>query len=174
MHLFNGLAFRSPLHPRAPRNLSQGAPAPRALRSVGLDSGTLDTIYPRAPLALAVTDLLCIPTRQSRLTDVNTLYRITVTNHTSITSRRRRQRAAVVSRETALSPFFTCVATHVASGDRCPFEPARRARHSPYAIGVCGFLRDAHRAIHARLPESSNASTVAPRTPPAASQWAHF
>ena len=27
-HLFNGLAFRSPLHPRAPRNLGQGAPAP--------------------------------------------------------------------------------------------------------------------------------------------------
>ena len=40
-HLFNGLAFRSPLHPRAPRNLR--ARPPRALRSVGLDSGTLDT-----------------------------------------------------------------------------------------------------------------------------------
>ena len=44
-HLFNGLAFRSPLHPRALRNLR--ARPPRALRSVGLDSGTLWTAYLR-------------------------------------------------------------------------------------------------------------------------------
>ena len=42
-HLFNGLAFCSLLHPRVPRNL--GARPPRALRSVSLDSGTLDTAY---------------------------------------------------------------------------------------------------------------------------------
>ena len=41
MRLFNGLAFCSPLHARAPRNLCQGALA--AMRSVGLDSGTLRT-----------------------------------------------------------------------------------------------------------------------------------
>ena len=45
-HLFNGLAFRSPLHPRALRNLR--ARPPRALRSVGLDSGTLDGSYSAA------------------------------------------------------------------------------------------------------------------------------
>ena len=44
-HLFNGLAFCSPLHPRAPRNLR--ALPPRALRSVGLDSSTLRTAYLR-------------------------------------------------------------------------------------------------------------------------------
>ena len=42
-HLFNGLAFCSLLHPRVPRNL--GARPSRALRSVGLDSATLDTSY---------------------------------------------------------------------------------------------------------------------------------
>ena len=41
MRSFNGLAFCSPLHARAPRNLCQGALA--AMRSVGLDSGTLRT-----------------------------------------------------------------------------------------------------------------------------------
>ena len=45
MRLFNGLAFRSLLHPRVPRNLR--ARPPRALRSVGLDSGTLWTAYSR-------------------------------------------------------------------------------------------------------------------------------
>ena len=40
---FNGLAFCSPLHARAPRNLCQGALA--AMRSVGLDSGTLIAVW---------------------------------------------------------------------------------------------------------------------------------
>ena len=42
-HIFSGFAFRSPLHPRALRNLR--ARPPRALRSVGLDSSTLRTSY---------------------------------------------------------------------------------------------------------------------------------
>ena len=40
MRLFNGLAFRSPLHARALPNLQERAL--KAMRSVGLDSGTLD------------------------------------------------------------------------------------------------------------------------------------
>eukprot|EP00966_Prymnesium_polylepis_P003357 77215-Prymnesium_polylepis.1 len=51
-HLFNGLAFRSPLHPRAPRNLR--ARPPRALRSVGLDSSTLRTSYRQTAARMAL------------------------------------------------------------------------------------------------------------------------
>ena len=51
MHLFSGLAFCSPLHPRVPRNLR--ARPPRALRSVGLDSSTLATPYRGLGLCLS-------------------------------------------------------------------------------------------------------------------------
>ena len=43
MHIRSGLAFRSPLHARALPNLEGRRPG--AMRSVGLDSGTLDTSY---------------------------------------------------------------------------------------------------------------------------------
>ena len=43
MHIRSGLAFRSPLHARALPNLE--GRALKAMRSVGLDSGTLDWTY---------------------------------------------------------------------------------------------------------------------------------
>ena len=43
MRLFSGLAFCLPLHARAPQNLE--GRALKAMRSVGLDSGTLRTSY---------------------------------------------------------------------------------------------------------------------------------
>ena len=51
MRSFNGLAFCSPLHARAPANLQGRALA--AMRPVGLDSGTLDGAYHCAHTALA-------------------------------------------------------------------------------------------------------------------------
>ena len=71
MHIFSGFAFRSPLHPRAPRNLR--ARPPRAMRSVGLDSGTLWTAYSGVCARSGRTALRHCPPHATLTRDADTL-----------------------------------------------------------------------------------------------------